>query len=481
MKTWTHDGFERLFYRIDSVPSPRDVRLRRLVVGWRRRAAGRVVPVAHDLADCLRADTSFGFVPAASDSHDYILKSGGRTIRVLLGEAGLSLMAAQNRRGAVRCRRLFDRVLEQGEPLLVEFEAEVPGLGPLICEMLALPVSSDGLKADGIVGGLALRPTYHAPLHPVHFVDRSPLLFAFERDRAFGQSVARRAGFDLTPLEEREFEDGEHKVRPMADVAGRRVFVIASLYGDPVQSTNDRLCRLLFFVAALKTNGADCVTAVVPYLCYQRKDRQTKPRDPLTGRYVAQLLEAAGTDQLITMEAHNLAALQNAFRCPLTHLDAYDIFAEHFVAKIGGDPVSVVSPDLGGAKRADAFRETLERSMGVPVGKAFLEKQRSMGRITGELFAGDVEGRVAIIFDDMISSGVTMARAASACRRHGASRVYLAATHGLFSQDALQVLSSPEIDGICVTNTVWGRVSLDTVDVIDVAPRFASAIPVFLS
>ena len=99
---------------------------------------------------------------------------------------------------------------------------------------------------------------------------------------------------------------------------------------------------------------------MVPYLCYGRKDRQTKTRDPITTRYVAQLFEAVGTDRVITMEAHNVAAYQNAFRCDSDHLDAYALFASYLLPEIGDRPVAVVSPDLGGAKRAELFREMME-------------------------------------------------------------------------------------------------------------------------
>ncbi|HEX9904910.1 MAG TPA: ribose-phosphate diphosphokinase, partial [Propylenella sp.] len=251
-----------------------------------------------------------------------------------------------------------------------------------------------------------------------------------------------------------DFEDGEHKIRSLVNVRGRDVYVLANLAGDARQSANDRLCRLLFFIAALKDAGAGRVSAVAPYLCYSRKDRQTKSRDPVTTRYIAQLFEAVGADHVITMEAHNLAAFQNAFRCDTDHLNAELLFARHFAEIIGDEPVAVVSPDVGGVKRAEQFRGRFEAMLGRPVGKAFMDKQRSMGKVTGDIFAGDVAGQSVIILDDLISTGTTMARVAAVCRERGARKIHLAATHGLFSGGAPAIVDEPSVTSLVVTDSV---------------------------
>ncbi len=307
------------------------------------------------------------------------------------------------------------------------------------------------------------------------------LLFALGDSRAFGEAVSRHLGVPLAPHEERDFEDGEHKTRPLVNVRRRDVYVLANLAGDSRQSANDRLSRLLFFVGALKDAGAARVTAVAPYLCYSRKDRQTKPRDPVTSRYVAQLFEAVGTDCVLTIEVHNLAAFQNAFRCDTDHLDANLLFAKYFTALIGDGPVAVVSPDVGGVKRAEQFRERLEALLGRPVGKAFMDKQRSMGEVTGDIFAGDVSGCTAILLDDMISTGGTMARVAAACRERGAQKIHLAATHGLFSGGASTLFAEPSFASVVVTDSV-SPLRLDSAKAggrlvaLSVAPLFAEAI-----
>jgi ribose-phosphate pyrophosphokinase len=259
---------------------------------------------------------------------------------------------------------------------------------------------------------------------------------------------------DLAALEERTFEDGEFKIRSLVNVRNRDVCVLHSLASDAEQTPNDKLCRLLFLIGALKDAAAARVTAVAPYLCYARKDRQTKPRDPVTTRYVAQLFEAVGTDRLVTMEVHNLAAFQNAFRCDTEHLDANAVFAAHFKRAIGDRPAAVVSPDPGGVKRAEVLRARLERILGRPVGGGFMEKHRSQGRVSGTLFAGEVSGKSVIVVDDLISTGGTMARAAAACVERGAERVFLAATHALFNERATEVLGEAKVEQIVVTDTV---------------------------
>jgi ribose-phosphate pyrophosphokinase len=281
-----------------------------------------------------------------------------------------------------------------------------------------------------------------------------PVLFALGATHAWGEAIARHLELPLAPLEERPFEDGEHKSRPLASVRGRDAYVMHSLYGDADQSVDDKLCRLLFFIGALRDGGAARVTAVIPYLGYARKDRKTKPHDPVTTRYVAQLLEAVGTDRVVTLDVHNLAAYQNAFRCGTEHLEATGLFVGHFAPRLRDVPVTVVSPDAGGIKRAEQFRQALAAALGHPVGAAFAEKYRSAGVVTGDMVVGDVQGRVAIVLDDLISTGGTIARTVAACRKLGATAVHAAASHGLFVGDAAQVLAEPALASIVVTDSV---------------------------
>jgi len=306
------------------------------------------------------------------------------------------------------------------------------------------------------------------------------MLFALEATREFGGRVAHALGVPLAAHEERAFEDGEHKSRPLVSVRGRDVFVVHSLYGDAHESANDKLCRLLFFIGALKDAAAARVTALVPYLCYARKDRKTKPRDPVTTRYVAAMFEAVGTDRIVTLDVHNLAAYQNAFRCGTDHLEARRLFVDYLAPRLREASVVVVSPDVGGVKRAEAFREMLTRTLGCEPPLAVMEKSRSAGIVSGEAVVGDVAGRVAILVDDLIATGTTLARTAAACHARGAARVIAAATHGLFTGDANARLAEPALEQLVVADTVPSfrltepavRAKLVT---LDAAPLFAAA------
>ena len=279
-------------------------------------------------------------------------------------------------------------------------------------------------------------------------------VFALRSGQQLGERVAGKLGLRLGAHEEREFEWGQHKSRPLETVRGKDVYVVQSLHGDAAHNVNDKLCRLLFFLGALRDADARRVTAVVPFLCYARKDRRTKPRDPVTTRYVAALFEAVGVDRVVTLEVHNLAAFQNAFRCRTDHLDARRVFAEFFAVRFADRELAVVSPDTGGVKRAEGYREALSRRFGRPVAAAFVEKRRSEDVVTGEALVGDVAGRTVLLVDDLISGGTTLARAAAACRRAGAREVVAAVVHGAFVPEASQRLAEAPIDHIAVLDHI---------------------------
>jgi len=282
-----------------------------------------------------------------------------------------------------------------------------------------------------------------------------PVVFALNASRDFGLHVARAVGLPLAAHEEREFDDGEHKARPLVNVRNRDVYVIQSLYGDPRQSVNDKLCRLLFFLAALRDAAAARVTAVLPYLCYARKDIRTQTRDPITTRYVATLLEAVGVQRVVTLDVHNIGAYQNAFRCGTEHLHTAGLFAGRIAPMVArGDPVCVVSPDAGGVKRAERLRQRLMRTLDREVQLAVMEKARGKGVLTPGRLIGEVGDGLAVVVDDMIGTGSTLAYAARACRAQGARRVVAAAAHGLFVGEAAAVIGGEELDQVLVTDTV---------------------------
>lgn len=306
-------------------------------------------------------------------------------------------------------------------------------------------------------------------------------LFTLHASRTLGERIAAELGVGLAAHEERDFDDGEHKARALESVRERDVYVVQSLHADAAGSVNDKLLRLLLFAGSLRDAGAARVTAVLPYLCYARKDRRTQPRDPVSTRYVAAMIEAVGVERVVALDVHDRAAFDNALRIRAEHLEARKPLAARIAELAGGDAVAVVAPDPGGFKRAEAFRVALEARLGRPVTLAFMEKHRSGGEVRGALLAGEVAGRTAVIVDDIVASGTTLDRAARACLERGAARVIAAATHGLFTGAAAEVLAAAALERVVVTDSVppsrlEGTAARVKVDVVGIAPLLAQAI-----
>ena len=306
-------------------------------------------------------------------------------------------------------------------------------------------------------------------------------LFALHSSNSFGESIAKELNLSLSEHEEREFEDGEFKIRPLESVRNQEVFVIHSLHSDTTQSVNDKLIRLLFFISTLKDASAKKVTAVIPYLCYARKDRKTKPRDPVTTRYIARLLESSGTDGIVTMDIHNVQAFQNAFSIPSENLEARKLFASHLVSILKDEEPLIMSPDFGGVKRAEQFLETMSKKLNKDLPFALMEKYRSEGVVWGERITGEVRDKTVFIIDDLISTGGTIARAATACRKAGAKKVVALATHGLFTGNPDETLGEEALKQIITTNTIppfrleQTKIK-DKVTILNAVPIFAEAI-----
>ena len=282
------------------------------------------------------------------------------------------------------------------------------------------------------------------------------MLLSLDGESALAQAVSQCLGEPLSPVEHRPFQDGEHKWRPLVDPRGRDVFVLTSLHGDDEASPQDKLVRLLLMLATLRDHGAHRVTAVLPYLSYARKDLRTHPFDPLATQAVARWLEASGADQVIVLEAHQPAALQNAFRCPLLSLDAWHAFDESTDGLPGdGRPVVVAAPDAGGVKRALRWREHLQARWQQPVGFAMVDKRRIAGLVSsGQLVAGDVQGATVLLLDDIVASGSTLALAAAALHHAGAVSVQAFAAHGLFVGEADKTLAASHLARLVVTDSV---------------------------
>ena len=321
-------------------------------------------------------------------------------------------------------------------------------------------------------------------------------LTSLSESRSFASAVARYAKVPLIPIEERRFEGGEFKLRPLESVRGRTVFVLQSLAGTDEMPVCERLVRLLFLLQGLRDVGAAATVAVLPYLAFARKDRRTQPRDPVTSRYAAELLEASGVAQVVALDVHNPAAFDNGFRIPTVHLTALPTMVDHYarvtaegthtsqVAVPRSTGVTVVSPDVGGIKRAQLFREQLAARTGLAVDLAFIEKRRAKGIVTTGVLAGQVAGRMAIVLDDLCATGGTLIRAAEACRAAGATTVHAAVTHTPLARGLDALLAADQISRIVASDSVGIAVSAtrsrgpvsDKLVTLSTAPLFGEAV-----
>lgn len=262
------------------------------------------------------------------------------------------------------------------------------------------------------------------------------------------QKICEKLGKPLGVAEIRRFSDGEVFAEIKENVRGRDVYIIQSTC-PPV---NDSLMELLILIDALKRASAKEVTAVVPYYGYARQDRKVAPRTPISAKLVADLLTAAGATRVVSMDLH-AGQIQGFFNIPFDNLFALPVLVDHLTREIAtetpGSDVVIVSPDAGGVERARAYAKRLEASV------AMIDKRRTGPNVAKAMnIVGEVDGKVAIILDDMIDTAGTLTEAAEAVLNQGAKRVYAAATHGLFSGPALERISKSRIQRVIVTDTV---------------------------
>lgn len=299
------------------------------------------------------------------------------------------------------------------------------------------------------------------------------LIFAPTESQALGLAASEKSGIPLAALEEREYAGGEFKLRPLQPVRDRTVFVVQSLAETQKSPIALRLVRLLFLIHGLRDAGAERVVVVIPYLAYARKDRRTKARDPVYTRYVAQQIEAAGADRVVLLDVHNASSVDNAFRVPVDHLSAMPMMAAHFIQHLPHGKLAVASPDIGGIKRAQLFRELLERKTGQEVELVFVEKRRDGEVLSGGTVVGNPGGRAAIVLDDLCSSGTTLIKAATALRAAGAVSVHATVTHTPLEDGLAALAAADDIVQVVVTDSVGhmpGLVSLGKRGKVKVLP-----------
>jgi ribose-phosphate pyrophosphokinase len=263
------------------------------------------------------------------------------------------------------------------------------------------------------------------------------------------------------------WKNGETRVKLEENVRGSDVFVIQSM-SDPV---NHHLMELLLIIDALRRASAARITAVIPYFGYAKQEKKTSGREPISAKLVANLLTTAGADRILTMDLH-AAAIEGFFDIPVDHLRAAPILARQIKRHDLQDLVAV-SPDAGGVARAEELRGRTGGSL------AIISKRHPGPDVSEALeMVGDVCGKPAVIVDDMISTGGTLALAASLLQERGAAPIYAAATHGIFAQDGLELIDRSPLDKVLVTDTLPLPTDgpTDKIEVVTVAPLLAEAI-----
>ena len=292
-------------------------------------------------------------------------------------------------------------------------------------------------------------------------------LIAGSANPELSQKISAQLKVPLTDPRLRRFPDGEINVKIEDSMRGHDVFVIQPT-SPPV---NEHLMELFIILDALRRASAGRVTAVIPYYGYARKERKTQPREPISAKLVANFITLAGADRLLLLDLH-AEAIEGFFDVPTDHLSPHRIFADH-LRTLGLRHITVVAPDAGGGRRAEAVANQLE----API--AFGYKRRASDEEV-ELIAvsGDVKGRDCVVVEDIITTGGTISKLAKALHDQGANRVLIAATHPVLTGDAVQRLKNAGVESVVVTDSV--PIAPDKlgppITVLSVAPLLAEAI-----
>lgn len=269
-------------------------------------------------------------------------------------------------------------------------------------------------------------------------------IFSGSSNRALSREVARYLGTDLGPMVRKRFADGELYVQIQESIRGCDVYLIQ----PTCHPVNDNLMELLIMIDACRRASARQITAVLPYYGYARADRKTAGRESITAKLVANLITQAGADRVLALDLHS-AQIQGYFDIPCDHVYGSPVLVEYLANKEIEDLV-VVSPDVGGVSRARAFAKMLDDA---PL--AIIDKRRQAHNVAEVMnLIGDVDGRTAVLVDDMIDTAGTICEGARVLRENGARRVYACATHAVFSPPAVQRLSSGLFEEVIVTNTI---------------------------
>jgi ribose-phosphate pyrophosphokinase len=301
--------------------------------------------------------------------------------------------------------------------------------------------------------------------------DRDHLkIFAGRYGREVAQAMCEHLDLPVGASDVEPFPDGEIIMKVNEDVRGRDCFVVQSTC-EPV---NESLMELLISIDCLRRASAKRITAVIPYFGYARQDRKDEGRVPITAKLVANLITHAGANRVLAMDLH-AAQIQGFFDIPVDHLYAAPVIDSHFQGmNLKAEETVVVSPDEGGIKRALSHMNQLGGEL------AIIDKRRASAERTQQvhIIGANVQGRTALIFDDMISTASSICGAADVVHAHGARQIYLAATHGLFCADAVRKIREAPVDGVLVTDTIplGPEKELPKIVTLSVAPLLGEAI-----
>lgn len=270
-------------------------------------------------------------------------------------------------------------------------------------------------------------------------------LYAGSRSQELAKKIARHLDLQLGDITVVNFADGETLVKTNETVRGCKVFIVQST-STPV---NESLMELLIFIDSLKRASAKEIVAVIPYYGYARQDRKAKPREPITAKLIADLLTTAGATRVVTMDLH-ARQIQGFFNIPVDHMEGLPLFAKYFMdSGYTSDDTVIVSPDVGGVKRA----RTLANWLNVPL--AIIDKRREKANVSEVMnIIGNVEGKRAIVVDDIIDTAGTICNAAKALKEKGAVEVIACAVHPVFSGPAITRLKESEFNRIIVTDSI---------------------------
>lgn len=299
-------------------------------------------------------------------------------------------------------------------------------------------------------------------------------IFSLNSGKSFAKDVCDYLDTPLSPHIEKLFPDKEPYIQADVNVRKCDVFVICSLYTDTQESASDKFVKLLLFIGSLQDASADRITLVAPYLFCSRQDRKVESRAPVATKYLSMLLESVSTSRILTLDVHNLSALQNGFRIPTDHLEAKNLMVNYVAEQlINEDKIVVLSPDSGGTSRADRFHKALSVKLNKKIDLANMAKIREGLLVHGHRIGENIEDKVVIIVDDMISSGSTAAEAVETATKQGGKVWGICASHGLFVGTTVEDNLS-KLNKIVVTDSI--PCSRKNVTVLPTARLFARAI-----